>query len=248
MNGGNFLTDLCYQLSAELLSTNGNVIGKSSQPVMLQFRSLPVRLAQTFMMGIPLLLGISSETQKIKIEMLRYKERHPRSEGVRVILAPRAGTSLLPQLYEANIIMNSQLPWTKQFVHNWKWTLYVWTSLNVYILFLILLIACFRPLFFPAAISGFSNGGIDGRDADVEEFKEPLISCRSDRSEVLDLLSKWQHSRRKRKAIFLNKEFSDVAGSSASSMSVTREGEEGEDTSTAVEEDVGDSESVCLGG
>ncbi|OMO73157.1 Adipose-regulatory protein, Seipin, partial [Corchorus capsularis] len=138
-----------FQLTAELLSTTGNVIAKSSQPVMLRFRSLPVRLARTFLMGIPLLLGISSETQKLKVEILRYKEGHPRSGSVRVTLVPRAGTSSLPQLYEAEIIMNSQLPWTKQLVHNWKWTLYVWTSLYVYIIFLVLLISCFRPLFFP---------------------------------------------------------------------------------------------------
>ncbi|XWS42938.1 hypothetical protein CRYUN_Cryun16bG0056700 [Craigia yunnanensis] len=229
-----------FQLTAELLSTNGNVITKSSQLVMLLFRSLPVRLARTFLMGIPLLLGISSETQKINIEMLRYKERHPRSEAVTVILAPRAGTSFLPQLYEAKIIMNSQLPWTKHLVHNWKWTLYVWTSLYVYILFLIVLIGCFRPLLFPVTTAGFSDR--DKRDAGVEESKEPLISGRSDQNEVSDLISKWHHSRRKRKAIFLHKDFSDIAGSSASSMSVTRE-----DTSVVIEEDVEDSESICLG-
>ncbi|XVF06969.1 hypothetical protein REPUB_Repub06bG0097000 [Reevesia pubescens] len=229
-----------FQLTAELLSTNGNVISKYSQPVMLRFRSLPVRLARTFLMGIPLLLGISSETQKIKIEILRYKERHPRSEAVRVILAPRAGTSSLPQLYEAEIIMNSHLPWTKQLVHNWKWTLYVWTSLYVYMLFLLVLVGCFRPLFFPVITARFSTR--DERDAGVEEFKEPLISGREDQNEVSDLISKWHHSRRKRKAIFVHKDFSDIAGSSASSMSVTRE-----DTSAVIEEDVGESESVCLG-
>ncbi|XWS58843.1 hypothetical protein CRYUN_Cryun08bG0068500 [Craigia yunnanensis] len=237
---GCFLTDLCHQLTAELLSTNGNVIAKSSQPVMLRFRSLPVRLARTFLMGIPLLLGISSETQKIKIEMLRSKEGHPRSDAVRVILAPRAGTSSLPQLYEAKIIMNSQLPWTKQLVHNWKWTLYVWTSLYVYILFLIILVGCFRPLLFPVTTAGFSNR--DERDAGVEASNEPLISGGSGHNEVSDLISKWHHGRRKRKAIFLHKDFSDIAGSSASSMSLTRE-----DTSVVIEEDVGDSESYIQG-
>lgn len=230
-----------FQLTAELLSSNGNVIAKSSQPVMLWFRSLPVRLARTFLMGLPLLLGISSETQKIKIDILRYKEGHPRTEAVRVILAPRAGTSLLPQLYEAQIIMNSQLPWNKQLLRNWKWTLYVWTSLHVYIMFLVILIGCCKPLFFPVITAGFSNR--DEGEAGEEESIEPVISGRNDQSEVSDLLSKWYHSRRKQKATFLHKNFSDIAGSSASSMSVTRE-----DTSGVIEEDVGDSESVCLGG
>ncbi|OMO89289.1 Adipose-regulatory protein, Seipin [Corchorus olitorius] len=241
------------KLTAELLSTTGNVIAKSSQPVMLQFRSLPVRLARTFVMGIPLLLGISSETQKLKVEILRYKEGHPRSGSVRVTLAPRAGTSSLPQLYEAEIIINSQLPWTKQLVHNWKWTLYVWTSLYVYIIFLILVITCFRPLFFPVTTTaGFNNGDQRERDhinanAAVDASEEALISGIEDQNRVSGLISKWQHSRRKRKAVFLDKDFSDIAagGSSASSMSVTRE-----DTSASavIEDDVGDSESVCLGG
>ncbi|GMI65906.1 hypothetical protein HRI_000259900 [Hibiscus trionum] len=227
-----------FQLSAELLSINGDVMAKSSQPVMLRFRSLPVRLARTFVMGIPLLLGISSETQKVKIEILRYKEGHLRSKAVRVTLSPRAGTLSPPQLYEAEIVMNSQLPWTKQLVHNWKWTLYVWTSLYVYMLFLIVLVVgCFRPLFFP---SGFNSR--HQRDARVEE---PAIGGRNNRSEVSDLIRKWQQSRRKRKAVFLNKDFSDVAGSSASSMSLSLTRDE---KSAVTEEDVGDSESVCLGG
>ncbi|EOY13996.1 Uncharacterized protein TCM_032997 [Theobroma cacao] len=55
-----FLIDLFYQLTAELLSSNGNVIVKSSQPAMLRFRSLPVQLARTFLMSIPFLHEISS--------------------------------------------------------------------------------------------------------------------------------------------------------------------------------------------
>ncbi|KAE8673716.1 riboflavin biosynthesis protein RibD-like [Hibiscus syriacus] len=233
-----------FQLSAELLSINGDIMAKSSQPVMLRFTSLPVRLARTFLMGIPFLLGISNEAQKVKTEILRYKEGYPRSEAIRVTLSPRAGTLSLPQLYEAEIIMNSQLPWPKQLVHNWKWTLYAWTSLYVYTLFLIVLVGCcFRPLFFPFITSGFGNGHERDTRLRVEEAREPAIGGRSDQSEVSDIIRKWQQSRRKRKADFLNIGLSDVAGSSASSMSLTRD-----DKSAVIEEDVGDSESVCLGG
>ncbi|KAK8690233.1 hypothetical protein V6N13_088934 [Hibiscus sabdariffa] len=232
-----------FQLTAELLSINGDVMAKSSQPVMLRFRSLPVRLARTFLMGIPLMLGISSETQKVKIEILRYKEGHLRSKAVRVTLSPRAGTLSPPQLYEAEIMMNSQLPWTKQLVHNWKWTLYVWASLYIYMLFLILLvIGCFRPLFFSLMTSGYSNR--HRSDARVEEAA--IGGGTNNRNEVSELIRKWQQSRRKRKAVvFLNKDCSEVASASASasSISLTRE-----DKSEVIEEDVGDSESVCLGG
>ncbi|OMO78051.1 hypothetical protein CCACVL1_14678, partial [Corchorus capsularis] len=140
------------------------------------------------------------------------------------------------------------LPWTKQLVHNWKWTLYVWTSLYVYILFLVLLISCFRPLFFPVTTTASFNSREERDIAAVDESEEALISGIEDQNRVSGLISKWQHSRRKRKAVFLDKEFSDIAGaagSSASSMSVTRE-----DTSASavIEDDVGDSESVCLSG
>ncbi|KAL4609926.1 hypothetical protein ACB092_08G015700 [Castanea dentata] len=103
-----------FQLTAELLSVNGAVIAKSSQPCMLKFRSIPIRLARTFFMGIPLLIGISHETQIISIEMLKHKEGIRRTEAIRVTLVPRAGTLSPPQLYEAEILIHSQLPWTKQ--------------------------------------------------------------------------------------------------------------------------------------
>ncbi|PON55194.1 Seipin family [Trema orientale] len=63
-----------FQLSAEVPSNKGHVIRKSSLPCMLRFRSLPVQLARTFIMSIPLVLGITGETQKITIEILKHKE------------------------------------------------------------------------------------------------------------------------------------------------------------------------------
>ncbi|KAK4605793.1 hypothetical protein RGQ29_000185 [Quercus rubra] len=201
-----------FQLTAELLSVNGAVIAKSSQPCMLKFRSIPIRPARTFLMGFPLLIGISQETQMISIEMLKHKEGTRRTEAIRVTLVPRAGTLSPPQLYEAGILIHSQLPWTKQLVSNWKWTLYVWTF-------------C---------------GDRSERELMTEEPAEALTQARDER-EVSELLRKWKRS--KRKAIYLHEAMRETVGSSTSSMSVTRE-----DTSTVVDEDTVDSESVCLGG
>lgn len=183
-------------------------------------------------MGVPLLLGISSETQKITIEILKHKEGRQRTEAIRVTLVPRAGTSSPPQSYEAQLFIHSQLPWAKQLVHNWKWTLYVWTSLYVYIMFLILLLCCFKPLIFPMTAANLSD--LSERALTIEEPIEAEIEAREER-EVSELLRRWKRSRSKREAIYVH----ETVVSSTSSISLTRE-----DTSTVVE-DIGDSESVC---
>ena len=76
----------------------------------------------------------------------------------------------------------------------------------------------------------------------TEEPREPLIQARDER-EISELMKKWKRSRGKRKAICLHEAMTETIGSSAPSISVSRE-----DTSTVVEDDIGDSESVCLGG
>lgn len=232
---------LFYQLSAELLSANGAVIAKSSRPCMLRFRSFPVRLARTFLIGIPLLLGISSETQKISIEMLKHKEGTPRTKCIRVTLIPRAGTIYAPQLYEAEILIESQLPWTKELVRSWKWTLSVWTSLYMYIMFLIVLVYRCQPLIFPITATNIIESS--DRELTFEEPIEPRTTA-SDEVDVSELLKKWNQSRNNRKAIFWQEAISETVGSSTSSIRLTREDTS---TGTTVEEDIGDSESVCFG-
>ncbi|TKY65350.1 Seipin protein [Spatholobus suberectus] len=231
-----------FQLTAELLSVNGNVIAKSSQPCMLRFRSSPIRLARTFMMGMPLVLGFSGETQNINVEILRHKEDYRRSNAIRVTLHPRAGTSSLPQLYEAEILINSHLPWTKELVQNWKWTFYVWVSLYVYIVLLMFLLCCYRPLIFLEIPQYFSDHRVSEL---TRERNELQVGELGDESEVSELSRKWRRSRGKRKTILAHGGVPEtIVGSSASSISMTT----GEDvTSVAVEDDVEDSESVCIG-
>ncbi|CAL5192799.1 unnamed protein product [Lathyrus oleraceus] len=243
-----------FQLTAELLSVNGNVIAKSSQPCMLRFRSSPIRLARTVMMGLPLVLGISAETQKINVEILRHKELNQRTNAIRLTLHPRAGTSSLPQLYEAEIVLNSHLPWTKELIRNWKWTFYVWVSLYVYILLLMLLLCCFRPLIFLVTPESFSDQRVsDGVTS--EELKELQDGeLLGDESDVSELLRKLRVSRNKRKTILTygGVGVEEIVGSSASSisMSATREDATStaveDETSVDVEDDVEDSESVCI--
>ncbi|XP_024439619.2 seipin-1 [Populus trichocarpa] len=227
-----------FQLTAEVLSADGNVKAKSSQPCMLRFRSLPIRLLRTFLMGAPLLLGISEETQKISIKMLQLKERHPRSKVIRVTLIPRAGTVCLPQLYEAEILLISKLPWTKEVVRNWKWTFYVWASIYIYITMLIIILSCCRPLVFPITAVDPSYCPDSAETEYTGESKEARAEGRDEKG-ISEVLRRWQQRRRKRKAIILHGEMVD--STECSSASITRE-----DTSMAVDEqDIVDSESVC---
>lgn len=227
---------------AEVVSTNGKVIARSSQPSMLEFHSYPIRLMHTFMMSFPILLGLSRETQKIKVQMLRYKEdNNLRTEAIKITLMPRAGFSyLLPQIYEAEIIMHSKLPRLKELIHDWKWTFYVWTSLYFYIMLLLLVFCFFRSLLLFPFVRASDRLENDGREADAIRDESSELRMREGK-EFSETLRKWQQYRRKRKAALLSKSaFSDIVGStSASSYTLIKE-DLGLDP--ALEEDVGDSE------
>lgn len=231
---------------AEVVSTNGRLIARSSQPSMLQYHSYPIRLMHTFIMGVPILLGISRETQNIKVQMLRYKEDAiVRTDAVKITLMPRAGTPYLPQIYEAEILMHSKLPRVKELIHNWKWTFYVWTSLYVYAVLLLLLLCFFRTLLvFPMILK--TSERQEGREAEAFEREERPEGRKREGREISETLRKWQQYRRKRKAALLSRSTftEDVGATSASSYTITKD----HDTESTMEEDVGDSESVCKGG
>uniref|UniRef100_A0A0V0HSZ0 Putative ovule protein n=1 Tax=Solanum chacoense TaxID=4108 RepID=A0A0V0HSZ0_SOLCH len=122
---------LCFYLCLNLISIEtlvfsswlqkhyqkeGLVMATSSHPCMLRFRSLPIRLMREFIMSVPLVLGLTAETQTIVVPMLKHKEGLPRTEAIRITMIPRAGTFGLPQLYQSQIILKSQPPWYKNLV------------------------------------------------------------------------------------------------------------------------------------
>ncbi|KAL7583117.1 seipin-1 [Lactuca sativa] len=219
-----------FQVAAEALTMTGEVITTASRPCMLRFRSRPLRLMQTFLMGVPLLLGITHEVQTVNLQLLRYKEHYyPRTRSMRLSLIPRAGTPFLPQLYEAKVIVTSELPWKKELVRKWKWTFYVWTSLYVYLMLLVVLVCGFRSIMFPAMAMTVVSG--EERLAVSDVPAEEMVGGKD--GPTSETLRRWRQSRSKRKAMLLGE-------SDATSMSVTRD----EDTSVTTEE-VGDSESVC---
>ncbi|KAL3653920.1 hypothetical protein CASFOL_003601 [Castilleja foliolosa] len=234
-----------FQLTAELISLEGELVAKSSRPCMLRFWSWPIRLTRTFLMGVPLVLGITTETQMITYPILKHKEtrNHPRTEYIRVTLIPRAGTMSLPQFYESEIVVQSRPSWTRGFVHKWKWTFYVWTTLYIFIFLVTLLVFFLEPLVFPVMASpsrkSYEQGYLGSREA--------LAGPRDER-EVSESVKRWQRSRSKRKAALLHgvtpeseSETESVRSSGATSINITRRdiGSSGFDDGSEDSESVG---------
>ncbi|KAF3796181.1 Seipin-1 [Nymphaea thermarum] len=164
-----------FQIMAEAIASNGAILAKSSQPCMLRFRSFPVRLIRSFFLLIPLVLEISDETQMIKTLVLKYKETAMRTEQIKVRLQARAGTMGLPQIYSARIILNSRPPWKKKLVHSWRLPFYIWSSLYVYIMLLVVLVSCCRRVIFPASLR-LSDNGSESAAWSVEGFGDSAVS------------------------------------------------------------------------
>lgn len=124
-----------FQVACELLSATGQVLVKSSQPCMLHFKSNTLHYIKSILMAIPLLAGVSSETQTLALHLLEWQEeRSSPSAGIRISLVPRAGrpvTTGLPELYNAEIQVDSEAPcMASSSVRSWKWTLLMWIGLS----------------------------------------------------------------------------------------------------------------------
>ncbi|KAJ8427032.1 hypothetical protein Cgig2_032860 [Carnegiea gigantea] len=239
-----------FQIVAEVISSNGKIIAESSQPSMLIYQSHPVRLMHTLLMGFPLLLGLTRETQKITVHMLKCKEDSLiRTEAIRITLMPRARTPYVPQLYEAKILVHSRLPWVKELIHDWKWTFYVWTSLHIYIMLLTLILCFCRPLLvFPVLRAPCVGEHRHEERGSAVEREDKTGARMPEEREFTETLRKWQQYRRKRKAELLSKcsaFMENVSLTSASSCTMTTSYTMTKDTGPGLEE-VGDSESVSL--
>lgn len=229
------------QVTAEVIASNGDTVISSSQPCMLRFRSFPVRIMRTFIMSIPLLLGICSESQDLALEILRYKESNLKpTQGMRVRLTPRAGTSDLPQIYEAEIIVKSQLPRRKEIVYNWKWTFYVWISLYVYIMLLIVLACCFRPFSFPRR-SSYQVEQPEELETDEQSDENGELS-----EEFSDALRRWrERSRDKMKVQLRQAQQAELIEMSASSATGGQQSEVIQDSGDCA---ASESSEYCRGG
>ncbi|XP_066339258.1 seipin-1-like [Miscanthus floridulus] len=224
-----------FQIKAEAVSVSGITMASATQPYMLRYKSTPVRLAQSALLCVPLTLGIRSETQAASLKVLQYREghgRHWRTGVIRVLLQPRAATVQLPQVYRAEVVVQTALPWAKSLARGMKWTLCVWVSSSVYIALIVLAVCWARPLVVSARNRRLSEIQADGKMASGLGSEDIGESSSKEVSE--DFAVKWRERRSKRKAQFRTQlhrgtmELESTEGST-SSVAVVETGEANDD-------------------
>ncbi|KAL6202018.1 hypothetical protein ACLB2K_025729 [Fragaria x ananassa] len=140
-----------FQVRVKFLSANGDVTTSSSHPCMLQFKSLPVHYTQTFLRSAPLIAGIQSETQVLNIKIDEHTGLQP-TASLKVILEQRAEfhhDGGIPQIYAGSLHLQSELPQLKRLVLYWRRTLFIWTSIVLFLAELVFILAFFRPVLVP---------------------------------------------------------------------------------------------------
>ncbi|XP_042477405.1 seipin-2-like [Macadamia integrifolia] len=143
-----------FQVRVDFLSANGRVASSLKDPCMLRFKSEPIHYLETFLKTAPLVAGYSSESQNLNLKMRGFTEGKEPTACLRVVLEQRAeykpGAGI-PEIYDASLVIESDLPLFKRIVWYWKKTIYIWTSLSLLMMELLLALVCCRPILIPRA-------------------------------------------------------------------------------------------------
>ncbi|KAL7103758.1 hypothetical protein ACP275_08G199500 [Erythranthe tilingii] len=130
-----------FQVRVESLSTDGKVIFGSSLPTMLRFKSRKIHTIETLLNVVPLIAGLKSEVQNLKIVMRddRSKEGYAKrniTTCFKVVLERRAeyleAGSGVPEIYGATLEISSELPRLKNLMSSWRRTIFVWISFALF--------------------------------------------------------------------------------------------------------------------
>ncbi|KAK6132541.1 hypothetical protein DH2020_033750 [Rehmannia glutinosa] len=141
-----------FQVRVETLSANGNPILGSSYPTMLRFKSQPIRIVETLFNSVPLITGLKSEVQNLKIVMGDFNEGYEPTSFFKVILEQRAefqAGSGVPEIYAASLEISSELPKLKRVLWSWRRTIFVWISFGVFMAEITVFLIFFRAVIFP---------------------------------------------------------------------------------------------------
>ncbi|CAA0832912.1 Putative adipose-regulatory protein (Seipin [Striga hermonthica] len=141
-----------FQVRVDFLAADGQILATSRRPCMLQFRSPPIRLLLTLLKLAPILTGYTSETQNININFRGFTEGLKPTANLRVVMEQRAEFSPgggIPEIYNAHLTLESELPLVKRVLWFWKKTLFVWISMVIFTVELFLALLCCRPIVIP---------------------------------------------------------------------------------------------------
>ncbi|XP_058100908.1 seipin-2-like [Magnolia sinica] len=143
-----------FQVRVDFLSVNGKGTATSRHPCMLRFKSLAIRLLETFIKSGPLLAGYSSESQLLNLRMTGFTEGTDPTSCLKVVLEQRAEFRTgagIPEIYASSLVLESELPLFKRIIWNWKKTIFIWISLGFFTMELFFILICCRPVIIPKA-------------------------------------------------------------------------------------------------
>lgn len=119
---------------------------------MLKFRSEPIRLIMTFLKIAPLVTGYSSETQTLNVKMRGFDEGDIPTSCLKVTLEQRAeyqpGAGI-PQIYDASLVIESELPFFKRILWLWKMSIFIWITMMIFVMQLLFVLVCCTPIIIP---------------------------------------------------------------------------------------------------
>ena len=107
---------------------------------------------ETFLQSVSFLSGYSSESQVIRLKMRGITQGLEPTTAVRIILEQRAELGRgagIPEIYAASLKLEAELPLFKRLLWNWRWTLFVWSSMGFFVFELLFALVCCRPCIFP---------------------------------------------------------------------------------------------------
>ncbi|KDP21152.1 hypothetical protein JCGZ_21623 [Jatropha curcas] len=141
-----------FQVRVDFLSADGKTLASRRQPCMLKFKSETLHVLLTFFKLGPLITGYLSESQTLKVKNKGFVEGDVPTSCLKVIIEQRAeyrpGAGI-PEIYDASLVLESELPLFKRIIWCWKKTIFVWISIVVFIIELLFTLICCRPVIIP---------------------------------------------------------------------------------------------------
>ncbi|KAJ8755685.1 hypothetical protein K2173_022605 [Erythroxylum novogranatense] len=139
-----------FQVKVKFVSGTGKVTASSSYPCMLRFKSYTIRLVETIVRSVPLLAGFISESQILNVQMNDFTEGLEPTSFLRVIIEQRAEFNTgagIPEIYAASLSLER--------------TIFVWTSIIMFLTELMLVLVFCRPLLVPRRLQRTKSGRND---------------------------------------------------------------------------------------
>ncbi|GMY37458.1 seipin-2 [Fagus crenata] len=143
-----------FQVRVDWLSASGKTLSSSSHPCMLKFRSEPIRFLLTFLKVAPLVAGYISESQTLSLKFRGFTEGDVPTACLKITIEQRAeyrpGAGI-PEIYDASLILESELPLLKRIIWYWRKTIFIWISIMSFMMQLLFTLVCCRHVIIPKA-------------------------------------------------------------------------------------------------